>query len=98
MARNPTQDEVNSLVGTIYADIHTERIALNKSESLESYSWDSPNWTLHLAKALGSAANEVMTTEDISEIRDSLVQVAAIVSAWIEAVDDIMEGEEEEEE
>lgn len=100
MARNPTQDEVNALVGTTYEDIHAVRVQMHKDRSnLETLDWQETEWLPALVSNLGEVANWFTSDseQDISEIRDSLVALAARTSAWIDAIDEGMAPEEEEE-
>ena len=106
MSRNPTESEVVNLAGTVYADIHEERVKAHKKHGANGNSREDADamneeWLPILVEEVGEVAHWFTydTEKDITELRDELVQVAAMASAWIDSIDeamDIMEAAPEE--
>lgn len=83
-----------------YTDIHRERIAAHekhvlKGGSMEKKSWNDPAWLPVLVEEVGECArvlNEHMlgnlnVDDSAVSLRTELVQVAAMATAWLEAID-----------
>ena len=98
MSRNPTESEVNNLVGTVYADIHQERVKAHKTHGANGNSREdaeamNEEWLPILMEEVGEVAHWFTydTEKDISELRDELVQIAAMAAAWIDSIDEAMD-------
>jgi NTP pyrophosphatase (non-canonical NTP hydrolase) len=84
-----------------YGDLHRERIrAHNKHKSaphgsMEVKSWEHPIWLPVVTEEIGEVARVICDNElgllDLAEVRaklrEELVQVGAMVAAWIDAID-----------
>lgn len=87
--------------GRPYLDAHRERIrAHNKHDardgSMERKAWDNPIWLPVLVEEVGEVARVLCEDElgnggsDLTvsqNLREELVQVAAMACAWIDAID-----------
>jgi NTP pyrophosphatase (non-canonical NTP hydrolase) len=98
MSRNPTESEVVNLAGTVYADIHEERVKAHKKHGANGNSREDADamneeWLPILVEEVGEVAHWFTydTEKDITELRDELVQVAAMASAWIDSIDEAMD-------
>ena len=98
MSRNPTESEVVNLAGTVYADIHEERVKAHKKHGANGNSREDADamneeWLPILVEEVGEVAHWFTydTEKDITELRDELIQVAAMASAWIDSIDEAMD-------
>jgi NTP pyrophosphatase (non-canonical NTP hydrolase) len=103
MSRNVTAAQAMELQGTVYEDIHNERVSAHAKHSAngnsrEDATWDNNEWLPILMEELGEVAHDLTYDSDtaIDDLRSELVQVAAMAAAWIEAIDEAMEAEEPE--
>lgn len=84
----------------VYADMHSERIRAHDKHdangaSMERKPWDDPAWLPVLMEEVGEVARELCEQAsgnrdgDIARtmLRAELVQVGAMVAAWIDALD-----------
>jgi hypothetical protein len=91
-----------SVYGKPYVDAHAERIRAHEkhdhpeSPSMERRPFDDPCWVTVLVEEVGEVCMAIndhrhSSTPDFAtlkaEVRKELVQVAAMVTAWIDAVD-----------
>jgi NTP pyrophosphatase (non-canonical NTP hydrolase) len=82
-------DILNSLA---YSDMHSERIrAHNKHDtlggSMERKTWDDPAWLPVVVEEVGEVAHAMTYDAPDADLRTELVQVGAMVAAWIDAID-----------
>ena len=98
MSRNPNESEVVNLAGTVYADIHEERVKAHKKHGANGNSREDADamneeWLPILVEEVGEVAHWFTydTEKDITELRDELIQVAAMASAWIDSIDEAMD-------
>ena len=95
----PTESDIPMHGWAPYDEIHLERIRAHakhdgNQESMERREWDDPSWLPVLVEEVGEAArtlNELrhrsMVPEQCAaELRAELIQVAAMATAWIEAI------------
>jgi hypothetical protein len=85
----------------IYVDVHRERIRAHikhddNGESMERRIWDDPAWLSTVVEEVGEVARVLCeqrhgtyrdTFAATTDLREELVQVAAMVTAWIDAID-----------
>jgi NTP pyrophosphatase (non-canonical NTP hydrolase) len=98
----PTESDIFDHYGVtakVYVDIHRERIRAHakhdaKDGSMERKAWDNPVWLPVLTEEVGEVArvlceNELgnLGDEATVRLREELVQVAAMATAWIDAID-----------
>lgn len=97
----PTEGDLPMHGWSPYSAIHIERIRANAKHvdkpggSMECKSFDSPDWLPVLVEEIGEVAKEICdyrhglyTFEEYkSRIREELIQVAAMTTAWIDAID-----------
>ena len=109
MPRNPTDEEAEDLGAAIesnvYGDIHQERVKAHRKHgaagnSREDASWDNKEWLPILMEEVGEVAHWFTydSEMDIDELRNELIQVAAMAAAWIDSIDETMQTTEAEEE
>jgi hypothetical protein len=86
---------------SVYADVHDERIRAHakhddNGESMERRTWDDPAWLSTVVEEVGEVARVICeqrhgTYRDdfaaTTDLRSELVQTAAMVCAWIDAID-----------
>ena len=82
----------------VYYDVHSERVRAHvkhgaNGNSREDAQWDNAEWLPILMEELGEVAHwwTYDTDKEIDELRDELIQVAAMACAWIAAIDERME-------
>jgi NTP pyrophosphatase (non-canonical NTP hydrolase) len=104
MSRNPTAAQAMEMQGTVYEDIHMERVNAHTKHSAngnsrEDAEWDNVEWLPILMEEVGEVAHHLTYDSDtaIDDLRSELVQVAAMAAAWIASIDETMEGSEPEE-
>lgn len=95
MSRQPTESDIPLHGWYPYSDIHHERIRAHKKHgrkgnSRENANWEDKEWLPILMEELGEVAHILTydSNKGIRELRDELVQVAAMSVAWIEAIDE----------
>jgi NTP pyrophosphatase (non-canonical NTP hydrolase) len=85
-----------------YAEVHRERVRAHAKHdsnggSMERKAWDNPAWLPVVMEELGEVA-KVHCEYDLANIdratkkaqlRDELVQVAAMVCAWLDALEEV---------
>ena len=80
-----------------YTDVHRERIRAHekhgaRDNSRENARWTDPEWLAILVEEVGEVAHEltydVQSQKKRDRLRAELVQVAAMSTAWIEAIDE----------
>jgi hypothetical protein len=76
-----------------YDEVHRERIRAHekhgaKGNSREQADWHDKEWLPILMEEVGEAAHCLTYDANPVELREELVQVAAMAIAWIEAIDD----------
>jgi NTP pyrophosphatase (non-canonical NTP hydrolase) len=105
MSRNVTAAQAMELQGTVYEDIHNERVSAHakhgaNGNSREDAMWDNDEWLPILVEELGEAAHALTydADGDISDLRNELVQLAAMTAAWIDAIDEVTQTETADEE
>lgn len=95
-------DLVNSVAfDRVYADINDERIRAHtkhyeNGDSMECAEWDDPAWLPVLMEEVGEVARVLCEIRhqtngkpglfDANNLREELVQVAAMAAAWIRAL------------
>lgn len=81
-----------------YSDFHHERIRAHakhgaKGNSREQAKWTDREWLPIVVEEVGEVAHELTydteTTGQRQRLRAELVQVGAMVAAWIDAIDEI---------
>lgn len=93
----PTDGDIPMHGWQPYGDVHRERIRAHakhdaRDGSMERKSWDKPIWLPVVTEEIGEVArvfceNELGNlTNARAELRKELVQVAAMVTAWIDAI------------
>jgi NTP pyrophosphatase (non-canonical NTP hydrolase) len=75
-----------------YSDIHRERIRAHKlhddhGQSMERREYTDSRWLPVVVEEVGEVARVLCDGENTNRLRAELVQVAAMVIAWIEAID-----------
>lgn len=96
----PTESDIPMHGWQPYSDMHRERIRAHakhdeRDGSMERKPYDHPIWLPVLVEEVGEVArvlcdNELglMVGTDVrAKMREELVQVGAMVAAWIEAID-----------
>lgn len=82
----------------VYDSVHVERERAHvkhgaAGNSREDARWDDPEWLAIVMEELGEAAHWMtydaseLDGSDKAELRNELVQVAAMACAWIDAID-----------
>lgn len=101
MPRTMTQGDVTNLEGTVYADIHAERLRAHGKHSANGNSREDADamneeWLPILMEEVGEVAHWFTydSERDIDELRNELIQVAAMAAAWVESIDETMENME----
>lgn len=93
----------------IYKDIHEERLRAHAKHaaagnSMEGRPWSDPYWLPVLVEEVGEVAQQLCDMRSLAAsveserqglewLRSELVQVAAMATAWIDAVDNALHGE-----
>lgn len=85
----------------LYREVHAERLRAHRKDdrdlrgvSLEQQTWDDHRWLPVLVEEVGEVARALSdvtrnTTEDTMDaMRSELVQVAAMATAWVAALDE----------
>ena len=81
------------ITGTVpYSEIHAERIRAHKKHianghSMETEPWYCGTWWPVILEELGEVGRALNDGEGVERVRAELVQVAAMVTAWIGAID-----------
>lgn len=75
-----------------YRDFHSERIRAHAKHdptggSMERKSWDDPAWLPVVLEEVGEVAHAMTYDAKNPDLRNELVQVGAMVAAWIDALD-----------
>ena len=91
----PTESDIPMHGWKPYSDMHRERIrAHNKHDadggSMERVGWYDPAWLPVIAEEFGEVAAELTydkVSKDPTKLRKELVQLGAMVAAWIDAID-----------
>lgn len=98
----PTENEIWIGLGGLYASVHRERIRAHEkhdhpnSPSMERRPFDDPCWVTVLTEEVGEVCKAINDHRHSSkpdfaklkaEVREELVQVAAMACAWIDAID-----------
>jgi len=83
-----------SAFNMVYTDIHNERIRAHekhgaKGNSREDAHWENNEWLPILVEEVGEVAHLLTydTEKTKSQLRQELIQVAAMATAWIVAID-----------
>jgi len=105
MSRNPQVTDLTEIGDNVYRDIHAERIRAHEKHGANGNSRENaeamdPEWLPILGEEFGEVCRWFTydSERDISELRDELIQVAAMSAAWIESIDEMIEGTTEESE
>lgn len=103
MSRNPQDvsalEEIDEHSADIYIAVHNERARAHTKHgaagnSREDASWDNVEWLPILMEELGEIAH-LFTYDvemDIMDLREELVQLAAMSTAWIASIDEMAES------
>lgn len=90
----PTESDLyhGSVNGGPYADVHRERIRAHakhdgRGQSMERKGWDDPIWLPVVTEEVGEVARCLCDHDDKARLREELVQLAAMTTAWIDAID-----------
>jgi len=96
----PTEDNTPLPSWTLYADIHRERIRAHakhdrNGDSMERKTYDDGAWLSVLGEEFGEVCRVLCDSRHHGEydggmatkLREELVQLGAMVAAWIDAVD-----------
>jgi len=82
----------------VYNYVHNERIRAHRKHgangnSREDATWDNPEWLPILMEEVGEVAHWFTydTEKCIDDLRDELIQVAAMAIAWAEAIEETMQ-------
>jgi NTP pyrophosphatase (non-canonical NTP hydrolase) len=104
---HPTEEEVDALseVLSVYADIHHERLRAHKKHGANGNSREDADalnkeWLPILVEEVGEVAHWFTydSEMDLGDLRDELIQVAAMSAAWIASIDEMLSGEQAAEE
>lgn len=96
----PTDSDIPMHGWSPYSDMHRERIRAHakhdqRGGSMERKAWDNSIWLPVVTEEVGEVARVICDNElgllDQAEVRvklrEELVQVGAMVAAWIDAID-----------
>jgi len=104
MPRNPQdivviEDIEDENDAKVYVAIHNERARAHRKHgaagnSREEASWDNVEWLPILMEELGEIAHQFTydVEMDIMDLREELVQLAAMSAAWIASIDEMAEN------
>lgn len=75
-----------------YRDFHNERIRAHAKHdptggSMERKAWDDPAWLPVVLEEVGEVAHAMTYDATNPDLRNELVQVGAMVAAWIDSLD-----------
>ncbi len=83
-------------VRPIYLEVHEERLRAHKKHgargnSREDAKWNDPEWLPILVEEIGEVAHWFTydTEKAIEDLRDELIQVAAMAIAWAESIEEV---------
>jgi NTP pyrophosphatase (non-canonical NTP hydrolase) len=96
--RRPTESDIPMHGWSPYSAFHRERIRahakhVERDGSMEQKDWDHPIWLAVVTEEVGEVArvlcdSELGLSEDAKKaLREELVQVGAMVAAWVDAID-----------
>lgn len=96
----PTESDIPMHGWRPYSDVHRERIRAHhkhdaNGDSMERKGWDDPAWLSVVMEEVGEVARvlceqrhgNIKSPEVKGDLREELIQTAAMVTAWIDAID-----------
>lgn len=95
--RHPTESDIPMHGWRPYSEFHRERVRAHAKHSpnggsMEQKDWDHPIWLAVVTEEVGEVARVLCDMalgldKGIEDLREELVQVGAMVAAWVDAID-----------
>lgn len=90
--RRPSESDIPMHGWAPYSDLHRERIRAHAKwaaagESTEQMPYTDPLWLPIVVEEIGEVSRALNEHEGRDRLREELVQVGAMVAAWIDAID-----------
>lgn len=87
----PTESDIPLHGWLPYSDVHRERIRAHakhdaQGHSVERATWEDSRWLPILTEELGEVARCLCDDSSRSHLREELIQLAAMATAWIDAI------------
>ena len=88
----PTESDIPLHGWRPYSDLHRERVRAHEKhddhgQSMERKTWDDESWLRVVTEELGEVARALNDREMAGRVREELVQLGAMTTAWIDAID-----------